>query len=175
LHCDNLECNNFRERLTALLTSFKSISLMKCPSCDHTNSKVLETRTYLGTEIRRRRECEKCQARFTTSEVTVYNFPYVKKRDGVREPFHKHKLKKGIQLACLKRPIGLDQIETIVNKVARLAIDKSTKEISSVQLGHFVMKELKDIDDVAYVRFASVYKTFKDVQDFVRNLEKDDQ
>lgn len=148
---------------------------MQCPSCGKTDSKVLETRTFKDSEIRRRRECSNCNARFTTSEVTVYNMPYVKKRDGVREPFHKHKLKKGIQLACLKRPIGLDQIENIVNKVARMAVDKNTKEISSVHLGHLVMKELKDIDDVAYVRFASVYKTFKDVQDFVRTLEKDDQ
>jgi transcriptional repressor NrdR len=99
--------------------------------------------------------------------------PYVKKRDGLREPFHKDKLKKGIQLACLKRPIGLDQIENIVNKVTSQAIDKSSKEVSSVQLGHLVMKELKGVDDVAYVRFASVYKTFKDVQDFVKTLEKE--
>ena len=148
---------------------------MKCPSCEHNDSKVLETRTFGGSEIRRRRECNKCHSKFTTSEVTVYNFPYVKKRDGVREPFHKQKLKKGIQLACLKRPISLDQIENIVNKVTRLAVDKSNKEISSIQLGQFVMTELKEIDDVAYVRFASVYKTFKDVQDFVRTLEKDEQ
>ncbi len=146
---------------------------MKCPECQNTESRVLETRVYKDDEIRRRRECSGCKARFTTVETVFVNYPLILKRDGCQEPFNKDKLRKGIQLACLKRPVSLAQIENIVSKVTKAIIEKSNKSFSAIDLGQIVVKELKSLDDVAYVRFASVYKEFKDVKEFVETLQKD--
>ena len=148
---------------------------MKCPQCGFDTHRVLETRMQREGDIRRRRECLRCKARFSTVESLVVNYPYIKKRDGVKEPFDPAKLKKGIQLACLKRPVGLGQIDDMVHRISRKVLDKSGNELSSIELGHLVMQELKSVDDVAYVRFASVYKTFKDVHEFVQTLESDHQ
>lgn len=146
---------------------------MQCPLCKSQEVKVLETRVHKEHEIRRRRECIACNGRFTTVETLLVRYPYVIKRDGGREPFDPQKLRKGIQLACLKRPVSLPQIETIVTRITGLVLGKNEKEVRSFDVGSIVMSELKKIDDVAYVRFASVYRTFKDVQEFVETLEKE--
>ncbi len=146
---------------------------MQCPLCKSQDVKVLETRVHKEHEIRRRRECISCLGRFTTVETLLVRYPYVIKRDGAREPFDPQKLRKGIQLACLKRPVSLPQIEAIVTRITGLVLGKNEKEIRSLDVGTLVMGELRKIDDVAYVRFASVYRTFKDVQEFVETLEKE--
>lgn len=146
---------------------------MKCPHCGHSEARVLETRVQKVGDIKRRRECSQCRGRFSTLEVVLCQLPHVVKRDGVSEPFNKEKLKNGIQLACLKRPVSLAQIEEISERIAQVVQDKNEKAISSVDIGTLVMKELKNVDDVAYVRFASVYRTFQDVQEFVATLEED--
>lgn len=148
---------------------------MKCPQCGHTNDRVLDTREQKeGDLIRRRRECMACKTRFTTVESLVLTYPYVIKKDGRREPYNTEKIRHGIQAACQKRPISLQQIETMVERISHWALAKSDKEISSQDIGRRVMTELKRMDDVAYVRFASVYRTFQDVQEFVETLEDQD-
>ncbi len=146
---------------------------MRCPECNSSESRVLETRTYKSSEIRRRRECNSCKSRFTTTETIIVSYPLIKKRDGCQEPFNKEKLRKGIQLACLKRPVSLSQIEDIVNQVTQKVLEDNYKTVSAKDVGQIVIKELKKLDDVAYVRFASVYKEFKDVNEFVETLKKD--
>lgn len=146
---------------------------MKCPECKNSDSRVLETRVYKDSEIRRRRECTDCKSRFTTVETVFVNYPLIKKRDGCQEPFSKEKLRKGIQLACLKRPVSLSQIEDIVGKVTKTVLEDKSKSVTAIDIGLAVVKELKQLDDVAYVRFASVYKEFKDVKEFVETLQKD--
>lgn len=144
---------------------------MYCPHCQHHDSRVLDTRIQREGEIRRRRECLECKGRFTTLESILFSYPLIIKKDARREAFSKEKLKKGVQYACLKRPVSLAQIEHIVNKVSQYALETTKKEINAKDIGMIVMSELKRIDDVAYVRFASVYRTFKDVHEFVESLE----
>jgi len=144
---------------------------MKCPSCHCPDTKVLDTRSQKnGESTRRRRECERCASRFTTVETILINLPMVVKKDGRREPFGPEKLLGGIKAACQKRPISSSKIEQMVEAVTAWVSENSDKEISTDMIGQYVMKELKKIDEVAYVRFASVYKTFKDVSEFVANL-----
>lgn len=143
---------------------------MNCPICKSENTKVLETRVQKEHEIRRRRECLDCRGRFTTVETLLIRYPYVIKKDGGREPFDAQKLRRGIQLACLKRPVSLPTIEDIVNRISSAILSKNEKEVSAFEIGQLVSRELKKVDDVAYVRFASVYRTFKDVQEFVETL-----
>lgn len=121
--------------------------------------------------IRRRRECLQCKSRFSTVETLHLNFPAIIKKDGRREPFSKEKIFKGLQAACQKRPVSLNQLEAILDRISTWVINRGEKEISSRLIGQKVMMELKLLDDVAYVRFASVYRTFKDVQEFVETLE----
>lgn len=146
---------------------------MKCPQCNYHDNRVLDTRVQKEGEIRRRRECLSCKNRFTTLEVLVRSYPHIIKKDGRREPFDKEKLRRGLQLACMKRDVSLPEIEQIVAKICSKITEANDKEISSLKLGHWVMEELRQLDDVAYVRFASVYKTFKDIQEFVDTLEKE--
>ncbi len=144
---------------------------MKCPSCHCPDTKVLDTRTQKnGESTRRRRECERCASRFTTVETVLVNLPMVVKKDGRREPFCPEKLLGGIKAACQKRPISSSKIEQMVETVTTWVTENSEKEISTDMIGQYVMKELQKIDEVAYVRFASVYKTFKDVSEFVANI-----
>ena len=144
---------------------------MKCPYCQSIDTKVLDTRAQKnGESTRRRRECEQCSTRFTTLETIVVNLPMVVKKDGRREPYSPQKLLGGIKAACQKRPISSSRIEQMVESVTSWVIEQSDKEVTTDMLGHKVMAELKIIDEVAYVRFASVYKTFKDVSEFVANL-----
>lgn len=147
---------------------------MKCPYCGHDDDRVLDTRVQKDGSIRRRRECLECKSRFTTMETLMLNFPFVIKKDGRREPFNKDKILKGLQAACQKRPVSQLQLESIVEKISSWIIQKGEGELSSQVIGKKVMAELKQLDDVAYIRFASVYRTFKDVQEFVGALEDQD-
>lgn len=145
---------------------------MKCPFCGHNEDRVLDTREQKeGGTIRRRRECLQCKSRFSTVETLSLSFPMVIKKDGRREPFNKDKILNGLQAACQKRPISLGQLDQIVDRISNWIINRGEKEFPSRLIGQKVMRELRLLDDVAYVRFASVYRTFQDVQEFVETLE----
>jgi len=146
---------------------------MKCPYCNHNEDRVLDTREQReGELIRRRRECLQCKSRFSTLEALSVSFPLVIKKDGRREPYNKEKILKGLQASCQKRPIGLAQLEGVVERISNWMLHKGEKEISSQLIGKKVMNELRMLDDVAYIRFASVYRTFRDVQEFVETLDE---
>ncbi|VVB81806.1 Transcriptional repressor NrdR [uncultured archaeon] len=141
---------------------------MKCPFCQHTDNKVLDSRLTPDSDgIRRRRECTKCTKRFTTYERTEMFDISVVKRDGRREPFSREKVLKGVMRACEKRPVKREDMERIVTTVEAVLRQSDKDEISSRKIGELVMQELAKLDDVAYVRFASVYKKFKDANQFV--------
>jgi len=145
---------------------------MKCPFCGYEQDKVVDSRSSKeGRAVRRRRECLKCGDRFTTYEY-IENFPLtVVKNDQRREPYDRQKLLLGILSACKKRPISMKKIESIVDRIED-DIDKLSKsEIDSLEIGQLVMNELQKLDDVAYVRFASVYRKFKDPDDFVSEVK----
>ncbi len=144
---------------------------MKCPFCGNVEDKVIDSRISAeGDTIRRRRECLKCQKRFTTYERLEENPLMVIKKDGRREPFDRKKLLAGIVKACEKRPVPMEKIEAIVDEVERTLQRNYEKEVSSSAIGEFVMKQLHDLDEVAYVRFASVYRQFKDINQFMKEL-----
>ena len=145
---------------------------MKCVYCGHLESKVVDSRpTDEGSSIRRRRECLKCKKRFTTYEK-IDSLPLlVVKKDGERVPFNSDKIKIGVIKACEKRPVPMQSIEALVADVEKKIFNSLRQEISSKDIGEFVMRGLKDLDDVAYVRFASVYKEFKDVDTFMKELQ----
>lgn len=148
---------------------------MRCPFCGTDNDRVLDTRIQKeGEIIRRRRECLQCKGRFTTVETLMLQYPYIIKKDGRREPYSKEKLLRGIQAACQKRPVSLAQMENLVENVSNWILHRGEKEVSAQLVGQRVMQELRRLDDVAYIRFASVYRTFKDVQEFVETLEDDE-
>lgn len=146
---------------------------MKCPFCGHSEDRVLDTRVQKDGSIRRRRECLECKVRFTTAETIVINFPFLVKKDGRREPYSKEKILRGLQAACQKRPVSHTQLEAIVDRISAWVINRGETEISAKIIGLKVMSELKALDDVAYIRFASVYRTFKDVQEFVETLDEE--
>ncbi len=147
---------------------------MKCPFCGHSEDKVLDTRVQKDGGIRRRRECLSCKSRYSTLETVMLSYPFVIKKDGRREPYSKEKLLRGLQAACQKRPVSLAQLEGVVERISAWVITRGEGEIASKIIGRRIMAELKQLDDVAYVRFASVYRTFKDVQEFVEKLEGDE-
>src|ERR1700751_411788 len=142
---------------------------MKCPNCGQDDHRVLETRDR-DQEIRRRRECSSCRFRFSTVESLLMHYPHVVKKDGRREPFSKEKLRRGIQMACKKRPVAVSQVEGLVNRIPRWVQHSPEREMSAQKIGQAVIVELKSLDDVAFVRFASVYKNFRNVQEFVHSL-----
>lgn len=145
---------------------------MKCPFCGHKEDKVVDSRsTAEDSAIRRRRECLKCDKRFTTYEYIEEMSLRVIKKDGRRESFDRQKILAGIMRACEKRPISVDKMEEIVTWIERAVQKKSDREVSSARLGELVMERLKQLDDVAYVRFASVYRQFKDVGQFMLELK----
>lgn len=149
---------------------------MKCPYCGHSDDRVLDTREQReGAVIRRRRECLQCKGRFSTQETLCLILPYVIKKDGRREPFDAGKILRGIQAACQKRPISLATMESIVERISKWAMSYGDREILVQWVGQKVMEELKKLDEVAYIRFASVYRTFKDAQEFVETLDKQPQ
>jgi len=144
---------------------------MKCPFCGHQEDKVVDSRTTSdGVAIRRRRECLACEKRFTTYEHIEERTLMVIKKDGRREPFDRHKLLTGLMKACEKRPVGIDQLEQIVDEVERELSQQFEHEVPSREIGERVMRRLHDLDPVAYVRFASVYREFKDAEQFVGEL-----
>lgn len=145
---------------------------MKCPACQSLENKVVDSRLAKDNEvIRRRRECLKCSARFTTYERVEEYLPVVIKKDGRREPFDRHKILAGINKACEKRPISADQIEEVVRRIEAACQDAEGREIPSTRIGEEVMRALHDLDQVAYVRFASVYREFKDLGEFMDQLK----
>ncbi len=146
---------------------------MKCPVCGYAESKVIDSRpTEEGTSIRRRRECLSCQNRFTTYE-TIESLPLlVVKKDKTREEFDKEKLLRGMISACSKRNVSLEQLQKIASQIESELQNSLTREIPSSYIGVLVMDKLKELDEVAYVRFASVYREFKDLDTFMQELEK---
>lgn len=146
---------------------------MKCPYCNHLDSKVIDSRTKSnGDVIRRRRECLECTRRFTTREYIELTPIIIVKADKRREAFDANKLKKGILLACSKRPISIETIDNIVSQVEHKLRELMSDEISSTDIGRLVMKHLKKLDQVAYLRFASVYRNFTDKSEFISELEE---
>lgn len=145
---------------------------MKCPRCGHGDNKVVDSRAGKdGDVIRRRRECLSCRARFTTYERIEEELPLVVKRDGRREPFDRQKIVSGILKACEKRPVSYAAIERVVDSLEAEIQASGEKEISSIQIGERVMAALLALDDVAYVRFASVYRQFKDISQFLEEIK----
>lgn len=146
---------------------------MRCPFCGSTETSVLESRVPEdGEAFKRRRECEKCKKRFTTYERVEGPALLVIKKDGRRESFDREKVKRGILKACEKRPVSLDLIEEIVDEVERELLRKDTVEIPSKVVGNAILKRLRKIDKVAWLRFASVYLEFADLKDFEKAIEK---
>ncbi|HLQ75372.1 MAG TPA: transcriptional regulator NrdR [Alloiococcus sp.] len=145
---------------------------MLCQRCKHNGTKVVDSRPADdGKAIRRRRECEKCGYRFTTFERIEQSPILVIKKNGNREEFSREKLLRGVRRACEKRPISAEEQENIVNNVERRIRDNSLSEIDSTEVGKYVMDELVDVDDVAYIRFASVYREFKDIEVFMKEMK----
>ena len=145
---------------------------MRCPFCDNEDTKVIDSRPIDdGKAIRRRRECEKCVKRFTTYEKVETTIIMIIKKDGSRQAFDRDKLMNGSIKACEKRPVALADIERVVDSIERGLNNMMEKEVKSTFLGELVMEQLKDLDEVAYVRFASVYRSFKDVNTFIKEIE----
>ena len=146
---------------------------MKCPFCNNLDSKVVDSRPDKGgSTIRRRRECEQCSRRFTTHERIEEMLPQVCKKDGRREPFDRMKIINGIVKACEKRPISKTDIELVVDRLETRLQESTDREISTTTIGEWVMKELHAMDEVAYVRFASVYRSFRDISEFMQELQE---
>jgi transcriptional repressor NrdR len=146
---------------------------MKCPFCGHLEDKVIDSRAAgSGDVIRRRRECDQCSRRFTTYERVEDVLPTVVKKDGRREPFDRQKLIRGVRIACNKRPVSIERIEGVADAVEHEAQESESREISASELGERVMVHLRELDEVAYVRFASVYRSFRDVDEFLREVGK---
>ena len=146
---------------------------MKCPYCSEIENKVIDSRLSKdGRTIRRRRECTECGRRFTTYEKLEEILPLVVKKDGRREPFSREKIMEGIKKACQKRPISITRIDEFVDALELHFQELGKKEIDSKEIGEMVISSLKEWDDVAYVRFASVYRQFRDISEFMAELEE---
>jgi transcriptional repressor NrdR len=146
---------------------------LRCPFCSDPDTKVVDSRLAgEGSQVRRRRECTACGERFTTYETAELVMPRVIKSDGTREPFNDRKLMAGILRALEKRPVGTEQIEAAIGRIQHRLQACGEREIPSRQLGEWVMDELRDLDQVAYVRFASVYRSFEDVSEFRDEIER---
>lgn len=149
---------------------------MKCPFCGEIEDKVIDSRSIRDvTEIRRRRECLSCAGRFTTYERIEEILPLVVKKTGERQPFDRNKIRQGISISCQKRKISPEVIENIIRSVEKAIQEMDKKEVQSRKIGEEVMKHLKEIDKVAYIRFASVYKEFQDLGDFIDQVEEFDK
>jgi len=145
---------------------------MKCPFCGHTESRVVDSRISKdGESIRRRRECLGCKKRFTTSERGEDTLPLVVKKDGRREPFDRQKIFSGLKKACEKRPVSVDTLEKIISRIEQGLIEGGDREVKSSVIGEKLMEELYNLDGIAYVRFASVYRQFKDINQFMKELK----
>ena len=145
---------------------------MKCPYCENLESKVLDSRLSKEMDaIRRRRECLKCGKRFNTAERIEEGLPFVVKKDGRRELFDRGKILNGLKKACEKRPISINNLEKIVSRIEYSLLERGDREIKGTEIGEVVMDELRKLDEVAYVRFASVYRQFKDINEFMEELK----
>jgi transcriptional repressor NrdR len=151
---------------------------MQCPFCNDSDTRVIDSRLAgEGDSVRRRRECQACKERFTTFETAELNLPRVIKSDGVREPFWEEKLSAGFLRAIEKRPVKSEDIDAAMSRIKKKLLSLGEREIPSMRIGEMVMEELQDLDHVAYVRFASVYKSFEDISEFrdvIDALESDD-
>ena len=146
---------------------------MHCPFCKATDTKVYDSRLVAeGDQVRRRRECLSCKERFTTFETAELVMPRVVKQDGTRQPFDEDKLNRGIQRALEKRPVSIETIEKAINNIKYRLRATGERELKSLRIGEEVMKELRDIDEVAYVRFASVYRSFQDINEFKEEIDR---
>ena len=146
---------------------------MKCPFCHEMENRVIDSRLSKdGDMVRRRRACEKCSRRFTTYERVEENMPLVIKKDGRRESYDRVKVVSGLKRACEKRPVSINTIEVVADRIERGLQERGEKEVPSSVIGEAAMRELHDIDQVAYVRFASVYRSFKDISEFMVELEE---
>ncbi len=146
---------------------------MKCPSCSGMENKVIDSRLNKeGNVIRRRRECLSCSDRFTTYEKLERSLPLLVKKDGRREEFDRDKIISGVRKACQKRPVSIKNIEDLVDRVEQYLQELGEKEVHAVKVGEKVISEIYNLDDVAYVRFASVYRSFKDVNEFMVELKE---
>jgi len=144
---------------------------MKCPFCGVLDNRVIDSRLSQAGEVtRRRRECDGCNRRYTTYERVEQVLPYVIKKDGRREPFDRMKILAGLRRACEKRPISGEELERLVDRVEREMVETGDKEVSSAAVGERIMDRLRGLDQVAYVRFASVYRSFKDIHEFMSEL-----
>ena len=146
---------------------------MRCPFCGHGEDKVVDSRgTKEGEAIRRRRECLKCRRRYTTYEQIEQSMPLIKKKDGRWEPFDRNKLMSGLLKACQKRPVTRAALEQMADEIEKECFSRNGREVTSEEIGSFVMSRLHDLDEVAYVRFASVYRQFKDVTQFMEEVQR---
>jgi len=146
---------------------------LKCPFCGHLDSKVIDSRLGAGGDVtRRRRECEDCGRRFTTYERVEEVLPLIVKKDGRREGFDRGKVLAGLRRACEKRPVALERIEAVVDAIERALMETGEKEVPSQLVGEKVMAELRTLDEIAYVRFASVYRRFEDIAELRAELER---
>jgi transcriptional repressor NrdR len=155
-----------------LLPTAYCLKTMKCPFCHETDNRVIDSRLSKDSNmIRRRRECNRCSRRFTTYERVEEMIPLVVKKDGRRENYDRTKIINGLKRACEKRPVSIDTIEAVADRIERTLSERGEKEIPASVIGEALMRELHDIDQVAYVRFASVYRSFKDIGEFMAELE----
>jgi transcriptional repressor NrdR len=149
---------------------------MYCPFCSHNETKVIDSRLVAeGEQIRRRRECLECSERYTTFEVAELLMPKVIKQDGSRQPFDEDKLRAGILRSLEKRPVGVEAIESAINRIKHKLRASGEREVQTQFLGETVMGQLRELDEVAYVRFASVYRSFKDLNEFRAEIERLEQ
>ncbi|MBT4790416.1 MAG: transcriptional repressor NrdR [Halobacteriovoraceae bacterium] len=149
---------------------------MKCPFCQQSETKVVDSRLLKeGQSVRRRRKCESCEKRFTTYETIEISMPNIVKLDGRREPYKPEKIYSGIEKACQKRPVSTEQVERVVENIEKCILDISSKEVSTNDIGKLAMMYLRNLDPVAYIRFASVYRKFQDVEEFVNDLQHDEE
>lgn len=149
---------------------------MRCPFCNESETKVIDSRSMQeGFSIRRRRKCEACNRRFTTYENVEINMPMVFKLDGRREPYQREKIKNGLSKACQKRPISTAQIENLIDNVEKNILEISEKEVASKDIGKIITMYLRNLDPVAYIRFASVYRKFQDVDEFVNDIKHEEE
>ena len=144
---------------------------MQCPYCNYKESKVVDSRHTDSNSIRRRRECESCKKRFTTYEIIETTPVMVVKKDNTREYFDREKIKNGLIKSCEKRPVSIDQIESVISYIENQINKNYMTEVETRLIGEMIMDKLKDIDEVSYVRFASVYRQFKDINTFVSELK----
>lgn len=148
---------------------------MRCPFCEHHDDRVVDSRTSSeGKQIRRRRECANCERRFTTYERVEEAFPRIIKSDGSREEYDRSKVREGLELACAKRPISVDTLDEVVETLESQLLDLGEREVSSDWVGATISEQLRDLDPVAYIRFASVHRGFSEIQEFLAELKEFD-